>query len=61
MNFLPKCRLLSGFSLLLASLTVAGIPAAVAQEGEPSLSVSQEEIAELKELLAQAKQERITY
>ena len=59
MNIFSKCRLLSGFSLLLALLTVASMPAAVAQEGEPSLTVSQQEIAELKELLDQAKQERI--
>ncbi len=59
MNFLPIRRLLSGFFFLIALVTVGDLPAAVAQEGEPSLSVSQQEIAELKELLAQAKQERI--
>jgi hypothetical protein len=59
MNFLPIRRLLSEFFFLIALVTVVGLPAAVAQEGEPSLSVSQQEIAELKELLALAKQERI--
>jgi len=59
MIFFSKCRLLGGLSLLFALLTVAGMPAAVAQEGESALSVSQEEIAELKELLELAKQERI--
>jgi hypothetical protein len=59
MNILSKCRLPIGLSLLLALLTVAGMPAAVAQEDEPSLSPSQQEIAEIRALLAQAKQERI--
>ncbi len=59
MNFFPIRRLLSGFFFLIALVIVVGLPAAVAQVGEPSLSVSQQEIAELKELLALAKQERI--
>jgi len=59
MNFVSKCRLLSGFSLLLALLTVAGLPAAVAQEEQSSPSASQEEVARLNELLDQAKAERI--
>jgi hypothetical protein len=61
MNLLPKCRLLSALSLLLALLTVAGMPAAVAQEGQSSASASQqeEEIARLNELLDQARAERI--
>jgi len=59
MIFFPKRRLLSGFALLCAVVTIGGSQVAVAQEGEPSLSVSQQEIAELKELLALAKQERI--
>jgi len=61
MNFLSKYRFPSGLSLLLALLTVAGMPAAVAQEGQPSPSASQqqEEIARLNELLDQAREERI--
>jgi len=59
MNLLPKRRLQSSFFFLVALFTFYDLPVAIAQEGEPSLSVSQQEIAELKELLALAKQERI--
>jgi len=59
MNIFSKCKLLGSLFFSLALPTVFGLSAAIAQEGEPSLSVSQQEIAELKELLAQAKQERI--
>ena len=61
MNFLSKCRLSSVSLLSFALLTVAGMPAAVAQEGQSSASASQqeEEIARLNELLDQARAERI--
>lgn len=59
MNFLPKCRLLSSFSFLFALAITFSLPAAVAQEEQPSPSASQEEVAKLNELLDQAKEKRI--
>jgi len=59
MNILPIRRLLSGCCFLIALLTVVGLPAAVAQEEQTTSSISQEEIAEFKELLEQAKEQRI--
>ena len=62
MNLLPKCRLLSGLSLLFVLLTIAGMPTAVAQEDQEEQeqpSASQQEVAKLNELLDQAKEERI--
>jgi hypothetical protein len=64
MNIFLKCRLLSSLSISLALLTVCGLSTAVAQEEQeeqeqPSASQQEEEIAELKELLKQAKEQRI--
>jgi hypothetical protein len=59
MNTFSKCKLPVSLFISLALLTVFGLSAAAAQEGEPSLSPSQQEIAEIRALLAQAKQERI--
>ncbi len=59
MNFLSKFRLLSGFSLLFALLTVAGIPATVAQEEQEQPRASQEDIEQYEELQELAKKKKI--
>jgi hypothetical protein len=61
MNTFSKCKLLGSLFFSLALLTVFGLSAAVAQEGQSSASASQqqEEIARLNGLLEQAKEERI--
>jgi hypothetical protein len=53
MNTFSKPKLLGSLFLSIALLTVFGLSVAVAQEGEPSLSPSLQEIAEIRELLSQ--------
>jgi len=59
MYFVPKCRLLRSFTFLFALAITFSLPAAVAQEEQPSPSASQKEVAKLNELLDQAKEKRI--
>ena len=59
MKIFSKYKLLGSVLLSLPLLTVFGLSAAIAQESDPLPSVSQEEIAEFRELLEQAKRERI--
>jgi hypothetical protein len=59
MNFLPKCRLLSKFSFLVALFTFCGAPVAIAQEEQDLLISSEEEIEKYEEMQEIVKEKRI--